>query len=126
MLYYDAGRLVEFLIKWKSDKMIKWKSDKKDFFSRILDLSIAMVREGFWGIEDALLTEAWIADLVSNGYKMPVLKNADKLWRDILGEIELLPKEQLSSYLRTRSDLELLRSGGIFITEERDLVLPKE
>ena len=39
VLYHDAGRLVEFLINWKSDK--------PEFFSRALDLNIAMVEQGF-------------------------------------------------------------------------------
>ena len=114
MLYHDAGRLVEFLVKWKSDKI--------DFFGRVLDLSIAMVHEGFWEMEDAMLTEAWLADLVSVGYEMPDVKSASKPCKHIIDtETELLPKEQPSTYLRAGSELKNVQSGGVFIFENRDL-----
>ncbi|XP_058967286.1 uncharacterized protein [Pocillopora verrucosa] len=100
LLYHDAGRLVEFLVKWRSDE--------NDFFSRVLDLSIAMVQEGFWKTDDAFLTEAWLADLISVGYEMPILKSSHKPCQEIIGEIELPPKEQPSSYLREGGDLKLL------------------
>ena len=100
LLYHDAGRLVEFLVKWRSDE--------NDFFSRVLDLSIAMVQEGFWKTDDAFLTEAWLADLISVGYEMPILKNSHEPCQEIIGEIELPPKEQPSSYLREGDDLKLL------------------
>ena len=42
VIYYESGRLIEFLNNWKSEK--------PDFFSRVLDLSIAMAQNGFWGM----------------------------------------------------------------------------
>ena len=96
VLYHDAGRLVEFLINWKSDK--------PDFFSRALDLSIAMVEQGFWQLNDAMLTEAWLADLISVGYEMPAINTALQSCINVLGgEVELLPQEKPSSYLRAGS-----------------------
>ena len=101
MLYHDAGRLVEFLINWKSDK--------PDFFSRALDLSIAMVEQGFWQLNDAMLTEAWLADLVSVGYEMPAINTAPQSCINVLGgEVELLPEETPCTYLRAGSKLKNL------------------
>ncbi|XP_058967256.2 uncharacterized protein [Pocillopora verrucosa] len=101
MFYHNAGRFVEFLIKWKSDK--------RDFFSRVLDLSIAMVREGFWEIKDAMLTKAWLEDLVSVGYLMPALNPAHQSCKKTIGaETELRTKEKPSSYLRAGSKLQNL------------------
>ncbi|XP_022789850.1 probable glycosyltransferase STELLO1 [Stylophora pistillata] len=101
MLYHDAGRFVEFLVKWKSDK--------KDFFSRVLDLSIAMVREGFWEMKDVMLTKAWLEDLVSVGYQMPAVSPAPKSCKKTIGEeTELRTKEKPSSYLRAGSRLQNL------------------
>ena len=99
MLYHDAGRLVEFLINWKSDK--------PDFFSRVLDLSIAMAQNGFWEMKDAMLTEAWLTDLVSVGYKMPAVKTEPKpcLRNTVGGETNLHYKEMPSSYLRAGKEL---------------------
>ena len=101
MFYHNAGRFVEFLVKWKSDK--------RDFFSRVLDLSIAMVREGFWEIKDAMLTKAWLEDLVSVGYQMPALNPAHQSCEKTIGaETELRTKEKPSSYLRAGSKLQNL------------------
>ena len=98
MLYHDAERLVEFLIEWKSEK--------PDFFSRVLDLSIAMVEQGFWEINDANLTEAWLTDLVSIGYKIPAIKPVPKPCRNTMGlETELNFKEKPSAYLRAGKEL---------------------
>lgn len=101
MLYHDGGRFVEFLVKWKSDK--------KEFFDRVLDLSIAMVREGFWEIKDVMLTKAWLEDLVSVGYQMPAVSPAPKSCKKTMGEeTELRTKEKPSSYLRSGSRLQNL------------------
>ena len=101
MLYHDAGRLVEFLINWKSEK--------PDFFSRVLDLSIAMVEQGFWEINDAILTEAWLTDLVSIGYKIPEVNPVPRPCRNTAGiETELNVKEKPSAYLRAGKELKNL------------------
>ena len=99
MLYHDAGRLVEFLINWKSDK--------PDFFSRVLDLSVAMVEQGFWEIDDAILTEAWLTDLVSIGYEMPAVKPVPKPCRNLAtgAMTKLQPREKSSAYLRAGKEL---------------------
>ncbi|XP_078374528.1 uncharacterized protein LOC144658081 [Oculina patagonica] len=103
MLYHDSGRLVEFLINWKSDK--------PDFFSRVLDLSVAMVHQGFWEINDAILTEAWLTDLISIGYEMPAIDPAPKSCTNTIGgEIEIVSEEKPSSYLRAGSELKHLVS----------------
>ena len=98
VVYYESGRLIEFLNKWKSDK--------PDFFSRVLDLSVALAENGFWGINDALLTKAWLTDLVSIGYEMPSIKKASKPCTKVISEaIDLHSKEKPSSYLRAGAEL---------------------
>ncbi|CAH3141878.1 unnamed protein product [Porites evermanni] len=98
MVYYESGRLIEFLNKWKSDK--------PDFFSRVLNLSVALAENGFWGINDALLTKAWLTDLVSIGYEMPNIKTALRPCIKVISEeIELHSKEKPSSYLRAGEEL---------------------
>lgn len=97
-LYHDAGRLVNFLRQWKSDK--------KDFFSRILELSNAMVAEKFWDKGDAELTEAWLHDLISVGYTQPKLETQIRPCNNVIEKSkEILPKEQSSSYLRAGDKL---------------------
>ena len=98
VVYYESGRLIEFLNNWKSEK--------PDFFSRVLDLSIAMAQNGFWGMNDAILTEAWLVDLVSVGYEMPAINPASKPCKKVISEeTERLPKEKPSSYLRAGKEL---------------------
>ena len=98
MVYHDSTHFVEFLRKWKSEK--------QDLFSRALELSVAMAQNGFWGISDAILTEAWLADLISVGYEMPSINPAPKLCKNIIAEeTELRPKEKPSSYLRAGKEL---------------------
>ena len=101
LLYHDSGRLVDFLDNWKSEK--------PDFFSRVLDLSVAMVHQGFWEINDAIITEAWLTDLVSIGYEMPAINAAPKSCTNTIDEeVEILPEEKSSSYLRAGSELKHL------------------
>ncbi|EDO39483.1 predicted protein [Nematostella vectensis] len=91
-LYNDAGRLVEFLREWKSPR--------KDFFSRALDLTVSMVDNRFMFPKDAILTEAWLYDLVSIGYKVPSLSPTPKECKEIIQDkVVLEPNEQPSSYL---------------------------
>ena len=100
-LYHDAGRLVKFLIKWRSNK--------KDFFSRVQDLSSAMVDEKFWDEGDARLTEAWLSDLISVGYKQPQLIAQVRPCKNVQEKSKkILPKEQPSSYLRAGDKLKQL------------------
>ena len=101
MLYHDSSRFVDFLINWKTER--------QDFFSRVLELSLAMVQQGFWGINDAILTEAWLADLVSIGYEMPAINTVPKPCKKVISEeTELHSKENPSSYLRAGSELKSL------------------
>jgi hypothetical protein len=92
-LYHDAGKLVKFLSSWHSDK--------KDFFSRVMELSVAMVEHKFWGVKDALLAEAWLHDLVSVGYEIPTLNPTPKKCKKASEKgVVVNQKEQPSSYLR--------------------------
>ncbi|KAJ7379593.1 hypothetical protein OS493_013988 [Desmophyllum pertusum] len=112
MLYHDSGRLVEFLINWKSEK--------PDFFSRVLDLSVAMVEHGFWEMKDAMLTEAWLADLVSIGYKMPAINTEPRscMKNTQGGDTVLYFKEKPSAYLRAGKELKIvvpIQTGPVFV-----------
>ena len=103
-LYHESSRLVEFLKNWEPTK--------EDFFRRILELSVAMVQNGFWGVHDAILTEAWLADLVSIGYEIPAVSSVPKPCKKVISEeTELRPKEKPSSYLRAGSELKSLVSS---------------
>ena len=100
-LYHESGKLVEFLIKWKSQK--------PHFFSRILDLSIAMANEGLWDEGDARLTKAWLEDLISVGYAVPSIASDTSPCVHSNGpEIKAIGKEQPSSYLTAGKNLKLV------------------
>ncbi|XP_020595238.1 probable glycosyltransferase STELLO1 [Phalaenopsis equestris] len=62
-LHVNVARLIEFLVSWRSTK--------PTIFERILDLSYAMAKEGFWSEMDVQLTAAWLRDLISIGYQQP-------------------------------------------------------
>ena len=97
-LYQDSGRLVNLLIKWKSEK--------RDFFSRVMDLSTEMANHNMWGIHDVMLTEAWLMDLINVGYKMPDLNPVQKPCKEVMSEVtEILPREKPAAYLRAGTDL---------------------
>ena len=99
LLYYDSGRMVDFLLKWKPRF--------EDLFDNILDLSIQFAHTGFWGPADIHLTEAWLQDLVRIGYKRPKLNPLKgPCEKPVKGSyIEKKPKEQPSSYLRAGKKL---------------------
>lgn len=62
-LYLKAGKLVTFLAAWRSGS--------PNFFDRVVELSWAMVDAGFWYEGDAILTQAWLHDLLAIGYQPP-------------------------------------------------------
>ncbi|ERN12657.1 probable glycosyltransferase STELLO1 [Amborella trichopoda] len=64
-LHVNVGRLVKFLINWRSQK--------HSLFDKILELSYAMAEEGFWGSKEVEFTAAWLQDLVGVGYLQPRL-----------------------------------------------------
>lgn len=64
-LHVNVGRLIKFLVSWKSDK--------HRLFEKIMELSYAMAEEGFWTEKDLKFTAAWIQDLISVGYLQPRL-----------------------------------------------------
>ena len=102
-MYRQSSQLVNFLVNWQSDR--------EHFFSRVLELSVAMTENGFWEMPDAVLTKAWLEDLVSIGYEMPVINPVSKPCKKVRSEgKDVLPKEQSSSYLRAGKVLEKLRS----------------
>ena len=88
-LYHLSSKLTRFLVQWKPSKT--------HFFDIILELSIAMAREGFWKKEDITLVKFWLIDLIRLGYKVPEVK-AGHIACDSKVEI-IKPTEMNSSYL---------------------------
>lgn len=68
-LHENVDKLINFLVAWNSKK--------PTFFERVLDLSHSLVEARFWSVQDVDYTAAWIQDLVSVGYKEPVLNSLD-------------------------------------------------
>lgn len=63
-----------------------------------------MIKQGFWQLNDAMSTEAWLADLVSVRYYNYITNTAPQSCTNILGgEVEFLLEEKPSSYLRIGS-----------------------
>lgn len=90
-LYHDAGRFIAFLRKWKPTK--------EDFFDRILELTVACVKEEFLEPIDALVMKAWLSDLVSIGYRRPPPRAQKSPCHNILQPAKVIRfKEKQSSY----------------------------
>lgn len=64
-LHVNVGRLIKFLISWRSTK--------PTLFEKILHLSHSMAEEGFWTSQDVTFTAAWLQDLLAVGYLQPRL-----------------------------------------------------
>lgn len=68
-LHVNVGRLVKFLVSWKSSK--------HRLFEKILELSFVMAEEGFWTEKDVKFTAAWLQDLIAVGYQQPRLMSLE-------------------------------------------------
>ncbi|KAB1222346.1 hypothetical protein CJ030_MR2G025526 [Morella rubra] len=68
-LHVNVGRLVKFLMSWRSSK--------HRLFEKILELSFAMAEEGFWTEKDVRFTAAWLQDLLAVGYQQPRLMSLE-------------------------------------------------
>jgi hypothetical protein len=55
---------------------MSWNSSATTFFERVYQLSKDMVTHGFWKENDALLTMAFLQDLISVGYQPPALHSS--------------------------------------------------
>ncbi|CAN4110328.1 unnamed protein product [Withania somnifera] len=64
-LHVNVGRLIKFLVSWRSEKQM--------LFDKILELSHSMALEGFWNENDVKFTAAWLQDLAAVGYQQPRL-----------------------------------------------------
>ncbi|KAJ8565599.1 hypothetical protein K7X08_008175 [Anisodus acutangulus] len=64
-LHVNVGRLIRFLVSWRSEK--------QKLFEKILELSHSMTLEGFWSENDVKFTAAWLQDLAAVGYQQPRL-----------------------------------------------------
>uniref|UniRef100_A0A5B6Z5A5 Glycosyltransferase STELLO1 n=1 Tax=Davidia involucrata TaxID=16924 RepID=A0A5B6Z5A5_DAVIN len=64
-LHVNVGRLVKYLVSWKSRK--------HTLFEKIMELSYSMAEEGFWTEKDLEFAAAWLQDLLSVGYQQPRL-----------------------------------------------------
>lgn len=100
-----SSRFVKFLINWRSDKPA--------FFGRALDLGVEMYKNDLWEWHDVILTEAWLEDLVSIGYEMPLVQPISKPCKKFVGEETVLqPKEKPSSFLRAGKELQTIKFTG--------------
>lgn len=68
-LHVNVGRLIKFLVGWRSEK--------ETLFERIVELSYSMEEEGFWNENDVKFTVSWLEDLIAVGYKPPKLINVE-------------------------------------------------
>ncbi|KAI3445053.1 hypothetical protein Pfo_001718 [Paulownia fortunei] len=68
-LHVNVGRLIKFLIAWRSEK--------QRLFEKIIDLSYSMEEEGFWNENDVKLTVSWLEDLIAVGYQQPRLMEVE-------------------------------------------------
>ncbi|XP_019150993.1 PREDICTED: probable glycosyltransferase STELLO1 [Ipomoea nil] len=66
-LHVNVGRLVRYLVSWRS------RSQSQKLFDKILQLSYSMALEGFWSENDVKFTAAWLQDLIAIGYQQPRL-----------------------------------------------------
>ncbi|KAK4379704.1 hypothetical protein RND71_001566 [Anisodus tanguticus] len=64
-LHVNVGRLIRFLVSWRSEK--------QKLSEKILELSHSMALEGFWSENDVKFTAAWLQDLAAVGYQQPRL-----------------------------------------------------
>ncbi|KAJ8573584.1 hypothetical protein K7X08_010095 [Anisodus acutangulus] len=64
-LHVNVGRLIRFLVSWRSEK--------QKLSEKILELSHSMALEGFWSETDVKFTAAWLQDLAAVGYQQPRL-----------------------------------------------------
>ncbi|KAA8515652.1 hypothetical protein F0562_018737 [Nyssa sinensis] len=64
-LHVNVGRLIKFLVSWKSRK--------QSLFEKIMELSYSMTDEGFWTGRDLKFAAAWLQDLLAVGYQQPRL-----------------------------------------------------
>ena len=63
-LYFETTRFILFLTEWNCEP-------NATFFGCVLALSRDMAKNKFWKSDDVLLTEAWLRDLQSVGYREP-------------------------------------------------------
>lgn len=70
-LHANVGRLTEFLVSWRSAK------SNSTLFEKILELSYALAEQGFWTGKDVEFTAAWLQDLLSVGYRQPLLMSLE-------------------------------------------------
>ncbi len=69
-IYDDSGRLLQFLSQWQASSTPALAANGATFYHRVLQLSYEFANNGFWGAQDALLTRAWLIDLVQAGVKV--------------------------------------------------------
>ncbi|GLT95987.1 hypothetical protein SLE2022_136380 [Rubroshorea leprosula] len=76
-LHVNVGRLIKFLVSWRSNK--------HGLFDKILELSYAMAKKGFWTKEDLKFTAAWLQDLLAVWYQQGRLMSLelDRPWANI-------------------------------------------
>ena len=98
-MYMESGDFVEFLSNWRPTSL--------KFEEKILELSVAMVKKGFWKEKDVWLVKAWLEDLKSIGYDVSKIEAQGSSICD--SPVKTVPpKENPSAYLRAGKDLKSL------------------
>ncbi|KAH6784868.1 transmembrane protein [Perilla frutescens var. hirtella] len=94
-LHVNVGRLVKFLIDWRSEK--------ETLFEKIIELSYSMEQEGFWNENDVKFTVSWLEDLIAVGYQHPGLMEVEMHRRDtntgVADRKEFVPRKLPSVHL---------------------------
>jgi hypothetical protein len=99
-LYFQSEALIEFLTLWSSDKAT--------FFERVYQLSQDMAMYHFWGEKDALLTLAFLQDLLSVGYKPPLMNSFVNLTTTINTSVTIVNEQKPYVLAGTHTDIVVL------------------
>ena len=86
-MYFLTDRLLEFLTSWSCPQHLS-------SFACVENLSSDMVTEGFWGKEDAEITQIWLRDLMSAGYQETKLVKVGDNSDTASGDVTFFPVDQ--------------------------------
>ena len=104
-LYQNVSDYIQLLNNWKCDSLI--------FNDCILDLSRHLAIRGIWKQQDALVAEAWLADLTSVEYDFPQIDDVNNIQcvkENSFSSINFYPVEQNSSIQYDESLIEFPRT----------------
>ena len=86
-MYFQTEKLIIFLLEWKCFNF--------KFYECLIDLSIQMANNDFWGHDEIDSIKSWLDDLNKIGYKEPeILNHENDDTRNNLFEVRYTPKFQ--------------------------------